>query len=331
MDGLQYYAVAIGADTKNGGQVVSGGMQDNGTSNLFGVTPGGTSTDTVMGSHFGGDGGDAMADPADGCRQVQEYVNLSMSVTKNCNLNPGSVSPETSTSAKIGPPDPLPRFIAPFDFDRSDPTHWIAGGQYVWTQDRGYDITSGSQWTKAFDLGSGHSATALAMNEGVGYVGWCGPCNNAGFTRGLATNASGSWQAVSLPATVPNRYIGGVAIDPANPQRAYLAMNGFSRRFTEGPGAGVGHVFETTDGGATWTDISANLPDVPASSIKQAASGALVLGTDLGTLYRAPGATSWTRLGGNLPLTTVMDVEVGPDNVVYAATHGRGIWSIPLP
>jgi hypothetical protein len=169
------------------------------------------------------------------------------------------------------------------------------------------------------------------MDKGIGYAAWCGPCNNNGFKRGLATNASGSWQPVTLPVSVPNRYIGGIGIDPNDPQHAFLAMNGFSRRFTEGPGAGIGHVFETTDGGTTWTDISANLPDVPTSSIKETKDGALVVGSDLGVFYRAKDATDWTRLGGNLPYTTVMDVELASDGNVYAATHGRGIWSIPLP
>jgi hypothetical protein len=331
MDGLQYYSVAWGADTTKSGLVVSGGLQDNGASNLRGVQANGSNLDTEMGSPFGGDGGDSMADPADGCKQVQEYTDLSMSVTENCAQNPGATSTADATTWKIAPADPLPRFIAPFDFDRSKPNSWIAAGEYVWTQDKGYAIRSGSEWNKTFDLGAGHSATALAYNNGVGYVAWCGPCNNNGFTRGLATNASGTWQAVTLPANVPNRYIGGVGIDPSNSQHAYLAINGFSRRFTEGPGAGVGHVYETRDGGTTWTDISANLPDVPTSSIKQTATGALVLGSDLGVFYRAPGATSWQRLGGNFPLTTVMDVEVAGNGTVLAATHGRGIWSIPMP
>ena len=39
MDGLQYYSVATGADTAKGGLVVSGGLQDNGASNLRGVKP----------------------------------------------------------------------------------------------------------------------------------------------------------------------------------------------------------------------------------------------------------------------------------------------------
>jgi hypothetical protein len=172
------------------------------------------------------------------------------------------------------------------------------------------------------------------MLGGIGYVGWCGPCNNAGFSRGLATNSGDgkTWKQVTLPSGFPNRYIGGIGIDPSNNKHVYLAVSGFSRNFTEGPGAGVGHIYESKDGGATWSNITGNYPDVPTSSIKQAPNGALVAGSDLGVFYRAPGTTTWKRLGTNLPMVSVTDVEFAPaTNVVYAATHGRGIWSIPLP
>ena len=39
----------------------------------------------------------------------------------------------------------------------------------------------------------------------------------------------------------------------------------------------------------------------------------------------------WSRLGANFPVTVAIDVELGPDNNLYVATHGRGIWSIPSP
>lgn len=153
------------------------GLQDNGASNLRGVKPDGTNTDTEMGSPFGGDGGDAMADPVDGCKQVQEYTNLSMTVTEDCDTNPGALSEAAATSYKTDPGDPGARFIAPLDVDRSEPKSWIAAGQYAWTQRKGYAIRSGSQWTDTFDLGAGHGATAVAMDKGVGYVACWGPCN----------------------------------------------------------------------------------------------------------------------------------------------------------
>ena len=58
-----------------------------------------------MVSNFGGDGGDVLVDPADGCNIVQEYVYLTMRVTKTC-ANPGA-----------GPSERVPRPVA-VDDDR---------------------------------------------------------------------------------------------------------------------------------------------------------------------------------------------------------------------
>ncbi|KAB8183058.1 glycosyl hydrolase [Microbispora catharanthi] len=333
MDALQYYAVAVGKDGT--GVAVSGGLQDNGVSVL---RPG----DTVMGSNFGGDGGDSMADPDNGCRQVQEYTNLAMRVTLNCNVNKGALDEASASSKDIQPYNAAPgdepaRFTAPFGRDLTDTGRWIAGGQHVWINTLGFGITEGKQWKNVFDLGAGHTATAVAMSQGTGYVGWCGPCNNAGFARGIATGRfddPASWHQLTLPSdgsVLPNRYVSGFAADPANPQHVFVAVNGFSRRFTEGPGAGVGHVYESSDGGATWKDVSADVPDVPADALTLLPQGGLVLATDLGALYRAPGSATWARLGANLPVTAVTDVEwSAADQKVYAATHGRGIWSFAL-
>ncbi|KRE55201.1 hypothetical protein ASG70_07225 [Phycicoccus sp. Soil748] len=329
---LQYYSSSVGTDPSGTGVVVSGGLQDNGVSNLRKVAPNGTNGDTEMGSNFGGDGGDGAADPRNGCNQLQEYTNLSVYVTNNCATNPGATSTATATSWSLDPGDPNARFIAPMGLDGGNPDDAIFGGQYVYTASKVWAARDSSALKKVFDLGAGHSATAVSMQDGTAYVSWCGPCNNSGFTRGIATNAGGTWHQLTLDSAFPNRFVQGLAIDPTSKgQHAYAAINGFSRRFTEGPGAGVGHLYETTDGGAHWTDTSGNLPDVPASSVKRLSNGALVLGTDLGAFYRAAGSTSWQRLGSGLPLTVVMDLEVAPDGNLYAATHGRGMWSIPLP
>ncbi|NHA70094.1 WD40/YVTN/BNR-like repeat-containing protein [Phycicoccus flavus] len=330
---LQYYSVSVGKDTEHGGMVVSGGLQDNGVSNLFHVNPDGSNADPAgrMGSNFGGDGADGFADPRQGCNQIQEYVYLSLYVTNNCAQNPGATSEATATSRSLDPGDPNPRFIAPVGIDAGNPDAGIFGGQYVYTADKVWQAQDSSALKKVFDNGSGHSTTAVSMANGVAYTSWCGPCNNQGFTRGISTNAGGTWHQLTLPASFPNRFVQGLWADPADGMHAYAAVNGFSRRFTEGPGVGLGHLYETKDGGKTWTDVSANLPDVPASTVKQLPNGAVVVGTDLGAFYRAPGATDWQRLGSGLPLTVVMKLELGPDGVLYAATHGRGIWSITPP
>ncbi len=204
MDALQYYSVSVGKDAKNGGVVVSGGLQDNGVSNLFNVQPNGSNGDTQMGSNFGGDGGDGAADPRQGCNQLQEYTNLAVKITNNCALNPGAHSEAEATSYSLDPGDPSPRFIAPISLDSGNPDHFIFGGEFVYTGMKGWTATrSAADLTKAFDLGAGHSATAVSMHNGVSYVSWCGPCNNAGFARGIATNAGGTWHQLTLAVELP--------------------------------------------------------------------------------------------------------------------------------
>ncbi|MFF8944508.1 glycosyl hydrolase [Streptomyces sp. NPDC014864] len=328
MDVLQYYSVGVGTDGR--GVAVTGGLQDNGQSVL---RPG----DRVMGSNFGGDGGDTITDPRNGCNIAEEYVYLAVSVTQNCAVNDGSwvTDPAKATSYSVAPPDSATgeaRFIAPLNADIKDSDTWVAGGRHVWINTKGWAIRSGSEWTGAFDLGAGHTATAVASSGGRVYAAWCGPCNNQGFTRGIAVgNADGTgWHQLTLPAdgTVPNRYLSGLAIDPADADHVLLAVNGFSRKWTEGPGAGYGHLFETRDGGVTWKDVSGNLPDVPANAAALLKDGTVVLGTDLGVLVRTPGSAGWKVAGENLPTTAVLQLRTGPDGLLYAATHGRGIWAV---
>ncbi|MEV8566186.1 glycosyl hydrolase [Streptomyces sp. NPDC051322] len=331
IDTLQYYSVGIGKDLDHGGVSVTGGLQDNGQSEL-------RSNDKVMGSNFGGDGTDTITDPANGCNIAQAYVYLQIQVTQNCAVNDGSWEddPANATSYSVAPPDNLTgeaRFVAPMAADGKDSSTWVAGGRHVWVQTHGYAIRSSAEWSSAFDLGKGHTATAVASSGGKVYAAWCGPCDSKDFTRGIAVgNVDGTgWHQVALPVdgSVPNRYLSGFAIDPENADHAYLTVNGFSRQWTEGPGAGVGHVFETKDGGSTWQDISGNFPDIPADAAVVLPGGGLAVATDLGVVYRGHRTTRWERLG-SLPAVAVLQLRVGPDNKLYAATHGRGIYTMSV-
>ena len=108
--------------------------------------------------------------------------------------------------------------------------------------------------------------------------------------------------------------------------------SGLLRRVPAAPNAGVGHVFESNDGGATWTDISGGLPDAPADDLV-IAGGYLYLAMDVG-MFRASAATptAWSHLGTGLPNAAVNDLSLSPNaSYLIAATHGRGIWKYTLP
>ena len=364
---LQYYSVGVGK-LPSGGVAVWGGLQDNGVSfaspqgATYSYTYPGTTTpvteqlnpDNQMAEPFGGDGGDEIVNPANGCQTVGEYTDLTPSVTNNCGYTANSDGTPSGITG-IYPNDPNPRFIAPLATDINDPNYWVAGGEYVWGNSKTWQSTSGSDWQQLADSGAGHSITAIASQadaartQHVIWAAWCGSCNpGASFGRGIITNYGGTWHQVSLPATFPNRYIADVTIDPADHTGAtvYATISGFSRHWNEGPGAGYGHVWMTKDGGATWTDISGSpaasdsFPDVPANRLLVAPDGTLVAATDLGVFTDSkPGDGHWQRLGqadmsssANLPTAAAVYLAASPDSKqLYVATHGRGIWQTPMP
>jgi hypothetical protein len=313
-------------------------MQDNGTSLL-------RSNSDHMVSPIGGDGGQMIVNPNNACKAVGEYIYLSMALTNNCGKSDGT----TDAFVTMTPPDPNPDFIAPIAGDASDPNLWVAGGQYVWENTKTWDSTGSDDWTPVADTGDiangvFHSSTAIASDNGVVYAGWCGPCSSSTYQNGIVTNVGGKWHQLSMlsdssdpnSARLPNRYILGITVDHNDPtgKTMYVAFNGFSAQWIEGYGAGFGHVWKTTDGGKTFTDVSGDrtaadsLPDVPASSVEVAANGAVYVGTDLG-VFVSTRQGHWSRLGTSLP-TTITDDLVLHDGKLYAGTYGRGIWSTPV-
>jgi sugar lactone lactonase YvrE len=327
---MQYYDARAGS-LPAGGTEVWGGMQDNGSAVVSNQT-------TQMSEAAGGDGFDVVVDPQNGNNIVGEYTDGTMySSTDGGHSFSDPVSPTCVGQEEIGLTprsdcDPNARFVTPLIQDQQNPDVWVAGGEFVWVTTAGWNTSctdSACSWTPVYDTGSGNAVTALssADNGSIIYAAWVGGGGNPGptFASGIATNYGGTWHQVST-AGLPDRYIAGMTVDPSNPAHAYAIFNGYSRRWV--PGGGVGHVFETWNGGATWTDISGNLPDI-ASDALVLMHHRLALATDGGVFTAREGegaSTYWSRLGHGLPNAAVDDLTVGPHGYIYAATHGRGVW-----
>ena len=330
----QYYDARAGK-LGGSGTGVWGGLQDNGTSVL-------NSGDGQMVEPAGGDGFDVIVDPSNANNMVGEYTDGTMySSTNGGHAFVDDVSPTCAAQATVGIPggprpdcDPGARFVTPLIQDQQDKNVWVTGGQFVWITKAGWNTRCNNDvcsWKNVFDTGAGHAVTALSSANGgdTVYAAWVANGGNPGpaFASGIATNYGGKWHNVNM-AGLPNRYIAGVTVDPHNPAHAYAVFNGYSRRWI--PGGGVGHVFETTNGGQSWTDVSGNLPDI-ASDALVLSHGKMALATDGGAFVAATGqgtGTTWSRLGTGLPNASINDLTVGPGGSIYAATHGRGIWRL---
>jgi hypothetical protein len=122
---------------------------------------------------------------------------------------------------------------------------------------------------------------------------------------------------------LPGRWITWVKFSPSSKTTFYVTTSGF----------GAGHVFKTTNNGASWTNISSTLPDIPVNTLVMDPQNPTVLyiGTDVGVFYSPNDGAEWLPYGTGLPNTAVVFMQVHVnDRVIRAGTHGRSIWQVPL-
>jgi hypothetical protein len=147
----------------------------------------------------------------------------------------------------------------------------------------------------------------------------------------VSTNAMGSvepaWTQVTLPT---GRVVTNIIPDPHDPTVAYAAISGFLSLEPDS----VGHVVKLSHTGATWTNISASFPDIPANDIAvdPAIPNVLYVATDVGVFVTSDGGTTWNAVGTGLPNSYVTGLALdAKTRILRAGTHGRGMWDLQLP
>ncbi len=121
----------------------------------------------------------------------------------------------------------------------------------------------------------------------------------------------------------PGYWVSRVEASHHEPGTAYVSFTGFRndnfRAF----------LYKTTDFGATFTDLTANLPEEPINVVREhhANPNLLFVGTDFAVYVSVDGGKSWTRMKNNMPTQPVHDLKIHPrENDLIVATHGRGIY-----
>jgi hypothetical protein len=222
-----------------------------------------------------------------------------------------------------------------------------------------------TDWKPVFDLGTrahpgdpkaqatgddpGNHVVALRARGANVYAGFCGSCDpvklHKQFHSGLATNVGGSKPAktgtpdgwhVAAAQGLPNRIITGVEIDPGDPKTVYVTLGtSASRPFAplgslgdDASGAPGGYVYVSHDAGATFSDITGDLPKVQATWVRQK-GGQLVVSNAVGMfISKDLSGTSWAPLGSGFPTSPVYSFEFEPadPNKIVVASFGRGVW-----
>jgi ligand-binding sensor domain-containing protein len=138
----------------------------------------------------------------------------------------------------------------------------------------------------------------------------------------MTSNGGTSWSEYSLPAYTTLTYL---AVSNNDPQRLWAAFSGY----TSGS-----KVYQSTNGGQSWTNISGTLPNVPINTIvyQNNYNNRLYVGTDIGVMYRDDNSSDWVDFSTNLPNVVVTELEIQySSGKLRAATFGRGLWEAEIP
>ena len=134
----------------------------------------------------------------------------------------------------------------------------------------------------------------------------------------IRTGASGP---LTQTSTSPSVDLERVAIDPNNPNRAWVT-------------SASNQVFQTMDGGTTWTNVTGNLADagvfdLHAIEFIDASSPAIAVGADNGVWRLEIAGNEWQRLGHAMPNLPAWALNFNAvDNVLAVGTLGRAFYLI---
>ena len=141
----------------------------------------------------------------------------------------------------------------------------------------------------------------------------------------------------SLAANSPGRFVSGIAVDPANPNHAYLTYSSYSALTPLTPGHVFSVTYDPVSGAAVWANLDSTggpgFPDFPATGVAfDSVTGDLYVSNDWGVLRLPNGSTNWEVAGTGLPMVEVAGLTIAPSaRKLYAATHGRSAWLLTLP
>lgn len=318
LNATQFYA-SLGVHPTDP-DIMIGGLQDNGV-----VRFNGSSWSTA----FGGDGGPSAIAP-NGTTVIAS--NDARSVRRSTTGTTGSFSSVLSSWAFSA--DDRTGFMAPVAISKSNGSVMYVGSDNIHKSTDG-----GGSWTNPTTSSTNYidayrktaialavsptnpdkvyaSTSPFAQNTSNDYIWVNGLCDVR-----VSTAATPSF--TSIKNSLPDRFVMDFAISPTNDDSVFVALGGF----------GTQHIYVTGNGGTTWTARGSGLPDVPFNALvfDPINSSILYAGSDFGVYVSPDRGTTWLDYNnGFWDATLVMDLQISADNMLVAATHGKGVFKSAL-
>jgi photosystem II stability/assembly factor-like uncharacterized protein len=305
---------------------INGGVQDNGSVRSWGFEPepgeAQPPSEGAWDSYYGGDGVKNAINPEN------EDIVFACSQYGACGRSDNGgddMSDMLNTSIRFG-------WLSPIEFQPGEPdTMYWAGSEINRSDDAGAswasispDLGKGDPGREINPLYAAHYGTVQA----VGVSASDPDVIYAGTDNGYlwkTTDAGGTWVELTPSEQLPDSWFTHITVDPSDPDTVYVTFGGYHG------GDKNPYVFRSRDGGATWEDLSANLPQAPVQDLILVGKRAYVA-TDVGVFTaKLTGKPRWLALGSGLPNVAVNDIRYVPVNgTLYAGTFGRGIYAVQI-
>ena len=291
----QFYKVAVSKQTAS---KMVGGLQDNG---------GYAYSSSLWKNYYGADGMDAAID-ATNSNKYFGFIQYGGTLYISNNAGNSSGGSVAAPTAETGTNDDGGNWVTPLATNNS-------GGLFA-GYSRLYKL-NGAAWAQQSTgtIGSGdiELITVAPSNDNIMFV-----VNGTGLYK--STDGGVNFANVyTAPANITS-----VCVHYSDPNIVYITTTGTG-----------GQALKSTNGGSTFTSFSQNLPSLAKNVIRHQGRHSLnplYLGTSLGVYYRDDSMTQWEPFDTNLPNVSVRDLEINlEDNILVAATYGRGIWQTAIP
>ncbi|MDO8366446.1 MAG: T9SS type A sorting domain-containing protein [Saprospiraceae bacterium] len=217
----------------------------------------------------------------------------------------------------------------PYIFDPIDPNVMYIGAEKLFKSTNGgidwtaisNDLSNGPTGQNGVQYGTITTIAASPLNADVLWVGT--DDGNVWVT----SNSGLKWKKVS--ASLPKRWITRVVADPGDENYALVCLSGYRHADD------IAHIYQTTNKGQSWQNVSGNLPDLPVNDLVVDPADPLntwYIATDAGMFCTINGGDSWQPCNAGLPTVPVTDLTLhAPSRTIAAATFGRAMYRAVLP
>lgn len=232
-------------------------------------------------------------------------------------------------------------FYAPMELGPGTPNTLYFGTSRLYrSTNRGDTMTTASQIPiSGTTNANGSPISTIAVSPKNDNLRMVGLQNGQVWGTSTGSNTLVNITSAAFPAnptgSTTNKFVGRARITPTNPDVAYVTFS-----FYAPAGQGVWKITNyqaatsATPAAPVWTAAGSGIPSVPINAfvVDPVNENYLYAGTDIGVYFSTDAGATWNPFGTGLPKVSVFDLAIQPTSrLLRAATHGRGMWEIPIP